>query len=345
MATDPQERHMIDTDLRGVRRTEPRRGDVVRVRSREEILATLDAQGDLAHLPFMPEMLRYTGKQMRVWARADKSCDTIQSTGNRRMENTIHLVGARCDGGAHGGCQAQCMLFFREEWLEWPDAPGRPIAAAPHPDRPPMTEEALAAAAVREDGESFRCQATEHRDASWPMPRHNYTQYLRDVRTRNVTAKVAIWGLILFAFNKYQGLSRRILPSWLQIRGGRIAPFVIPTGTGDRLPRTDLRPGDLVEVKSKEEILDTLGPDLRNNNLLFDAEMLPYCGRKARVLAKTTRILDETTGKMIKLGDCYILEDVICLGLYHRFCQRAITPYWRSAWLRKIGDSAAEARP
>jgi hypothetical protein len=34
-------------------------GELVEVRSEEEILATLDANGDREGLPFMPEMLRY----------------------------------------------------------------------------------------------------------------------------------------------------------------------------------------------------------------------------------------------------------------------------------------------
>jgi hypothetical protein len=48
------------------------------------------------------------------------------------------------------------------------------------------------------------------------------------------------------------------------------------------------------------------------------------------------RIIDESTGKMIKLGDCVALDDVKCPGSYHRFCQRGIDIYWRSAWLRPL---------
>src|SRR4051812_2979771 len=79
-----------------------RRGDVVRVRSREEILATLDADGAAGGLPFMPEMLAYCGRELPVYARADKTCDTIEMTGTKRcMSATVHLTGARCDGSAH----------------------------------------------------------------------------------------------------------------------------------------------------------------------------------------------------------------------------------------------------
>jgi hypothetical protein len=336
---------MTQTDERRGTRAQPRRGDSVRVRSRDEILATLDTDGAVNGLPFMPEMLEFASKELRVWARADKTCDTIESSGNRRMANTVHLAGARCDGSAHGGCQAQCLLFWREEWLEWPDAAGKPISSPVNDADSPLPQTSLMAATRAPDGDSFRCQATEHLRASAPIPRHDYGQYLTDVRSRNITAGVAIRGLFLFAFNKYQDLSKRAFPGWLRIRGGHRAPFVVPTGTGERLPPTEFLPGDLVEVKPKEEILATLGPDLRNRNLLFDAEMLPYCGRRARVRSKVSRILDERTGKMIKLSDCYLLEDVICLGLYHRFCQRAITPYWRSGWLRRVDESAVATSP
>ena len=46
----------------------------------------------------------------------------------------------------------------------------------------------------------------------------------------------------------------------------------------------------------------------------FSAEMLPYCGKQFRVQARVDRILDEKTGRMLKLRDCIILEDVWCDG-------------------------------
>jgi len=44
-------------------------GEVVEVRSQEEILATLDQSGRLAAMPFMPEMLQFCGKRFRVFKR------------------------------------------------------------------------------------------------------------------------------------------------------------------------------------------------------------------------------------------------------------------------------------
>ena len=60
-------------------------GDLVEVRSAEEILATLDEHGNLEGLPFMPEMLAYCGKQMRVDKVAHKTCDTVRPVRGRTM--------------------------------------------------------------------------------------------------------------------------------------------------------------------------------------------------------------------------------------------------------------------
>src|SRR5262245_31670104 len=99
------------------RRLNLRVGDLVEIRSESEILATLDEAGTLDALPFMPEMLKYCGQRVRVYKRADKTCDTIEYSGSRRMLNTVHLEGLRCNGSAHGGCQAGCLLFWKEAWL------------------------------------------------------------------------------------------------------------------------------------------------------------------------------------------------------------------------------------
>src|SRR5262245_34714963 len=101
-------------------RESPRRlraGDWVQVRTKEEILRTLDAKGRLDELPFMPEMLRYCGKTMRVGKRAHKTCDPALGIGGRKMESTVHLENIRCDGSAHDGCEAGCLIFWKEAWL------------------------------------------------------------------------------------------------------------------------------------------------------------------------------------------------------------------------------------
>ena len=73
----------------------PLRGELVRVRSREEILRTLDAAEIVQSLPFMPEMLQFAGREMRIHARADKTCNTVDLTGNHASAQQ-HRAPGRC---------------------------------------------------------------------------------------------------------------------------------------------------------------------------------------------------------------------------------------------------------
>src|SRR5262245_39993669 len=97
-------------------------GDWVEVRSREEILATLDKSGRLDGLPFMPQMLKFCGKSFQVYKVAHKTCDTVNNSGGRLLPPGIP-ADLRCDGEAYGGCQAACLLFWKEAWLKPLDKP------------------------------------------------------------------------------------------------------------------------------------------------------------------------------------------------------------------------------
>ena len=113
------------------------------------------------------------------------------------------------------------------------------------------------------------------------------------------------------------------------------------TGTLDKTPHEtlDLQPGELVEVRCKEEIEATLDKQHRNRGLLFDTEMVPYCGGIYRVLRRVHHIIDEKTGKMMHMRyPCIVLEGVYCKSDFHRLCPRAIYSYWRENWLRRVSE-------
>src|SRR5262249_41245913 len=160
-----------------------RPGDVVEVKSPAEILATLDGGDARDQMPFMPEMLRHAGRRYTVSRRADKICDTVAATGSRRLRSTVYLEDLRCDGSAHGGCQAGCKLYWKEEWLRRVETDSKP----PHPrDAASPSLEALAEAGTRtvregETEEVWRCQATEALKASEHLKVFkNPGQYSRD---------------------------------------------------------------------------------------------------------------------------------------------------------------------
>jgi hypothetical protein len=315
-------------------------GELVRVRSAAEIFRTLDERGSLDNLPFMPEMLPYCGRTLRVRMRADKTCDG--TTALRRMHNTVHLEDVRCDGSAHDGCQAGCLTYWKEAWLERVDAEQEPDGAELDGSAQVFIDEVLLKSTLRkasphEEERVYRCQATEIPQAASRLRGWMIDQYVRDLRNWGFS-KIAR-GMVAYVFNTYQNLSRRLLPARLLIHEGRHYPFV--EGRLEQpAPQSadlELKPGDLVRVKSKEEIVATLNSQNSHRGLSFDGEMLPYCGTTARVKAQVNRLIDEREGTMIKIKrDCYILDGVVCNADYHRFCTRSIYPYWRSVWLDKL---------
>jgi len=326
-----------------VRADRLRVGDRVRVRSREDILATLDRDGTVDGLPFMPEMLAFAGQAIPVDAVTHRTCDTVKSSGSsgttRRMPGAVHLQGVRCDGSWHGGCQARCLIFWKEEWLE--SIPGDPQASTAGAT-PTAVEEVPASliATTFGDGHTdddpvFSCQATKMLEATSFVSPRRPELWVRDVRSGNARASTALASLAVLAFNKWQGVSRR-LPKALRIQDGRAWPWYVPSGERQRQPPLNLRPGELVEVKSRAEIEATLDDQGALRGLRFGAEMLPYCGRRARVLDRVDRIIDEKTGRMLKLRDCILLEDVWCQGTFRALCRRKIYTYWREAWLRRV---------
>ncbi len=312
----------------------------VEVRSEAEILSTLDDDGTLDGLPFMPELLAHCGRRYQVFKRADKTCDTIAWTGLRRLERTVHLKMLRCDGSAHGGCQAACLIFWKEAWLRrspgdraetgGPDNASSTANSRPGAARDRAWLEATTQRMPASGGETlYRCQATEMNNASCPLPWWEPGQYVRDVRMNNVPLTSALYGIAVAIYSKV-----------LQKLTGRCYPDV--AGSLKRTPTEDLglKIGEWVIVKSKEEILATLDSQSRNRGMKFDAEMLVYCGKRVRVLRRVERLIEEPTGKMLELpGVALILENVICVSRYKRSCPRAIYPYWREIWLRRAGDA------
>ena len=75
--------------------------------------------------------------------------------------------------------------------------------------------------------------------------------------------------------------------------------------------------------------------------------MLLYCGTRARVVGRVDRIIDERTGRMLKLrGDCVVLDRLWCEGNHHALCRRKIYSFWREAWLRRVEDKGcSDTRP
>ncbi len=328
-----------------------RAGDWVEVRSRDEILATLDERGRLQNLPFMPEMLPYCGQRFRVFKRADKTCDPAhQPWSIRRMKDAVHLEGLRCDGAEHGGCQAGCLIFWHERWLRRCEN-GLVAAESLRPSGTSRGEKLLpieSIGAAGADGEIvYSCQATELRNFTSYMAAWDPRQYVRDLRSGNLSPGLGGSSRANRALELWLGVNRLVQALVISMFNrmprrvkGTAYPFVAGELESTPIETLDLQAGELVEVRSREEIMGTLDRSNRNRGMLFDAEMLPYCGGIYRVLRRVYRIIDEKTGRMIEMKNpCIVLEGVVCRSDFHRLCPRAIYPYWRENWLKRAAVS------
>ena len=129
-------------------------------------------------------------------------------------------------------------------------------------------------------------------------------------------------------FNRLQLRTARFLPKRLRFRGGLRWGFLEGRVSG-RTPteELDLQPGEVVRIKSKEDILATLDADLLNRGMGFDEEMSRYCGQVARVQSRVHRCIDERTGEMLTMKyPCIILENIICAGAFNVSCPAGVHP-------------------
>jgi hypothetical protein len=336
-------------------------GEVVEVRSQEEILATLDAHGSLDAMPFMPEMLQFCGKRLRVHKVAHKTCDNIKPWNMRRVKNAVHLTGVRCDGRAHGNCDAGCLIFWHTAWLRKVEpeflpesqvaasgasAPGSTadqVADSPL-QVPDVLERAAQKGADPSSGEAiYSCQATDLREFSSDLPSWNLWQYIRDIRSGNLNRGLGDsrsekpLEVLLAIVDVFRVLLIEVFNKLQSVRAGVQYPHVQALQAAPPSEALNLQPGDFVQVKSRQEVFATLDRRNRNRGLLFDSEMLKYCGGTYRVLKRVNQIVDEKTGRMLKMkSSCIILDGSACAADYHKLCPRAIYHYWREGWLRRM---------
>jgi hypothetical protein len=339
--------------------TELKAGDWVEIRDGEEILRTLDKNGRLENMPFMPEMLRYTGRRFRVFKRAHRTCDTIDYVGGRHLKRSVHLEGLRCDGSAHGNCEARCLLFWKEAWLKKVDGPG-PISTIQNAEPPETTTdpEAVLTRGTRKPGEhmetldpTYVCQATTLLDATEPLRRSDLGPYLEDLMSGNVRIgemlRAAAYVCFSFVVGGRYGIGTPLIAlyDWFQkLIDGTPYPGrrgKIPKGGKTPSRRLNLQPGEMVRVRSLDEILETVDEALRNRGMGWHAEMVRMTNRTFRVAGRIERIINEKTGKMLHLkNDVVILEDGTCLAQYinncRRFCSRSVYHYFREIWLERV---------
>ncbi len=99
----------------------------------------------------------------------------------------------------------------------------------------------------------------------------------------------------------------------------------------------NLLPGEWVEVRSIDEISQTLDENKKYKGVIFMPEMESFCGKKYKVFKKVEIIKLESTMEIRKLTTPpVLLEGVYCNGEYHEGCDRACFHFWMDPWLKRI---------
>ena len=294
-------------------------GQTVWVLGLKDILKTLDNDGKLDGLPFMPEMIPYCGRSFRISTLPNRTC--VEATGIFEFDDIVFLDGLRCDGNAHGGCQRRCLLYWRSAWLS-----DMPPAVPTHDSTDELAE--IKSKLKTMKGECYLCQSTELVGAATACQKEKrglgerLGDDLDDLQRGNIT---------LMQF------SRHILEA-ISNKSKHLVGIDFDETVHGNLQQTEtvslnLEPGDWVEIKSRKDIEETLDVSGKNRGLLFTPPMLQYCGKRYRVAHRLQKMILEESGKMVQLKNTVILEGVTCQAWG---CQRLNFLYWREIWLKRV---------
>lgn len=289
-------------------------GHMVEVLKENEIASTLDNNGMLEGLPFMPEMKKYCGSRMEISMPVKKVL--VEGTGYKIFDDMVLLEGASCDGEAHGGCGRMCNILWKTAWLKSVD---QTASGKPHTNK-------------QDDSTKANIK---------------YSESCQSANLKNATARVpfSVEEFVRKHINK-DGFRK----NWFLKKAGSFVLFLVLklkrffyggqtiTGSLARTPSDvlSLMKGETVKVKTKAEILATLDKNGKNRGLGFTPEMLEYCGNRLTVLRPVSSIIDEESGEARQISNTVILENARCDGRYHAKCPRRCYLLWREMWLERV---------
>jgi len=286
-----------------------RPGEIVEVLSQSEIVASLNENRELEQLPFTPEMWRFCGKRFKV-----RSCPrriAVEPIGIRGIGKVVILEGATCNGNAHGGCDRTCQLLWKEAWLKRVERKDEELKMPfPQTERPRNFVM-----------DTQPCQSACLLKATSPLSWETKQDSGKNAKSATAVPK-KIYAILVSTSLGIRAIGKKKHPI---------------TGKLKKTPTFSLglQPGEIVEVKSEEEILETLDLKGRNRGLVFGEEMLKFCGKKFRVLKRVERAITEVNGQMRQVTNTVILESVTCDGSAHGGCPRNCFCLWREVWLTR----------
>jgi hypothetical protein len=305
-----------------------RAGTWVEVKGPLEIAQTLDAEGLLDGLPFMPEMMQFCGKRFRVLRLAEKTC--VEFPGGpvykiREFHNNdvVLLEMPRCSGDAHAGCQRSCIFFWKQAWLrkasrDEPTAPASLLA---------QQEELRSRLKTMQGPGRYLCQSTALAQATHTLTRARVVlKCFYDVFSGSRR---------LFEMAKYV-----FVPLFEYLRA-RSPQLLVANLKRTPVGRLNLQPGEWVRIKLEPEIAATLDSRACNRGLRCDSGMRRFCGGRYQVRSRLERMIAETTGEMRHVESTVILDGLNCLCWQNHVggCPREDFMWWREIWLEREQES------
>lgn len=297
--------------------------DLVRVKSLKQIINTLDVDGCLDGLPFMPEMVEYCGKTYRISFKVEKTCvdNPVMYMGEFKNNDVYFLEDLRCSGANHNGCNRACRIFWKESWLEPISNDDSKCISYDLSHNDEIVKNKLK---TKKTDEIYFCQSTQLRYATRPLTsKEKVFKLIKDVKIGTYDLINATKLLLLPVLRK---LIRKIKDQH---------PHGILTKTPEGI--LNLQPGEIVEVKPLDEIVATLDKNGKNKGLSFEPDMKTFCGKQFKVRNRLDKMILEKNGKMIDVRNSVILEGVTC-ECYFAFggCPRKEFQFWREIWLKRV---------
>jgi hypothetical protein len=102
----------------------------------------------------------------------------------------------------------------------------------------------------------------------------------------------------------------------------------------------NLKKGDLVKVRTRKEIEQTLDKNKRFQGCGFMESMWQYCGGTYKVLKRVEVVLDPWKSRLRRCRDTVALDGLFCHGdpKISTECDRTCIFYWKETWLKKVYD-------
>ena len=256
------------------------------MRSAREILATLDDDGTVrGSRRSCPRCSSTSASGIRVSKRLEKICDYFAEAAEPRSlrpERGAAAVNLRCDGSAHDGCHGPtagssgrrrgCAHVVAQHAPHDPEAEAAALAEL---ERRVQRRSVSRGSSTTDPEEVWRCQATEAPRASTPIRRPTRVGRTSESSRAGTSA---IWRLLARCVPcALRSASVGSCGSSTSCRSRSRARIV------SRVRRLDLEPGDVVEVRSLEEIGRTLDERGDSAASSTSAEMAPACGKRFRV--------------------------------------------------------------